>query len=207
MRKIAILDPYLESPETNAIERIRARNNDRAIFEIYAPAQNQLPKQDNHYDAFLSLGSYASALDSAPWLKNHALFIHSQLILNKPVFAICFSHQLMARFYGGTVDYINTDQSHLKGVRKIQFQDKNLDLIYTHQQRVTAISQELVNLGGSIFPFEILKHKDLPLLSFQAHPEADISFCLREQLDLNLKNLELIQKEADTLIDHFLGLK
>lgn len=210
MKTWAIFDPYIVTPSTSAIEKLQARHAGKITFETFAVAYEQWPHEVDKYDGFISLGSRAHVYENAPWMLPLAQLLDQQLQQNKPVLAICFTHQLMAHYWGGEVDYVYEDQRKLKEVRTVKLLGEvppfkeDMQLVYVHQQRVVSISQNLENLGGSLFDYEVLRHRHLPYLSFQAHPEASTEFCIS---DAELKDVELMtiaQAHGSAVIDHFL---
>lgn len=210
MKNWAILDPYIDTPSVETIAKLSARLQGQIHFTTYSPAIGKLPSLDNHFDGFISLGSNAYVTDSDPWIKKLAKFLEHQLNAHKKVLGICFTHQLMAQHFGGKVDFIYPDQRGLKGIRKIlltqelgEFKD-SIDLVYTQHQRVFEIPNALESLGASMFEFEILRHKKLNYLSFQAHPEAGDDFCRIDALMTDADEIKRAQHYGDRVIDSFI---
>ena len=208
MKKWAILDPYLENPSA-CMRRLIERHRGAIHFDTFVPSRGELPLA-NAYDGFIGLGSHAYVTDQEDWIKSYALFLETVLKQGKKVFGICFTHQLMAMHFGGRVDFIYPDQRGLKGLRKIGlsqdlFHFKNsIELVYTQHQRVFEIPAELESLGQSLFDFEILRHRNYPLLTFQAHPEASEDFCRNDALMNSAKEIQRAQHYGDAVIDSFL---
>ncbi len=209
MKKWAVLDPYIVNPSTASIERLQSRHKD-IQFDTFAVANEQWPQNPAHYAGYISLGSRAHITEPVPWMKKLATLLDQQLNQNKPVLGICFTHQLMVDYWGGQVAYAYPDQRSLKGVRTLQLRGEvppfkeHMQLAYTHQQRVVSISQNLENLGGSLFDYEVLRHRELPYLSFQAHPEASTEFCHSEVELTDVELIRIAQAHGDAVIDHFI---
>lgn len=208
MKKWAILDPYLENPSV-CMDRLIKRHAGVIKFETFVPSRGDLPKADD-FDGYIGLGSHAYVTDSDDWIKLYANFLENVLKRGKKVFGICFTHQLMAMHFGGRVDFIYPDQRGLKGLRKVELKrelfgfKESIELVYTQHQRVFYIPEELESLGQSLFEYEILKHRNYPLLTFQAHPEASDFFCRNDALMNSTKEIQRAQHYGDALIDSFL---
>lgn len=134
---------------------------------------------------YVILGSASNLDQNLPWHRPLAEFIDHQLKLNKPTLGICFGHQLMANYYGCEVGYLTSDKEYFKEIREIVFQknfsqfkkDQKITLAYAHEQAVTKLSHNFEIVAHSErSSFECIRHRNLPLISTQAHPEASESF-------------------------------
>lgn len=135
--------------------------------------------------AYVILGSASNVDQELSWHTPLAEFINKELLRNIPTLGICFGHQLMADYYGCQVGFLTNDRTYFKEKRKITFTKKlssydpghSTELVYAHEQAVLEISNAFEIIAESDrSPFECLKHKDLPLLTTQSHPEASEKF-------------------------------
>ena len=212
MKNWAILDPYTENPSDHCIQRLIERHQGTINFTNFVPSRGELPASENNFEGFVSLGSVAFATDHDTWILKLGEFLKSQLLLGKKVFGICFSHQLVAKQFGGVVDFNFEDHRSLKGEREITLagdvlpfkKDEKIRLVYGQQQRVTAITEDFLNLGNSIYDYEILKHKSLKFLGTQAHPEASFELCDRDFDTHEVAVVKRVQSYGDKIIDHFI---
>ena len=116
----------------------------------------------------------------------------------------------MAASFGCKVDLISKDHKIIKEVRKITFTPHadikflSNEYAYSHAQIVKEISSEFDVIGFSNkFQFECIKHKTLPYIGIQAHPEASKSFLLKDCL-VPQNSISKIQANGHHLINHFI---
>lgn len=137
-------------------------------------------------DGYIVFGSYSNVCDRLTWHDELASFLDQKLRERIPVFGICFAHQLMASFYGGSVERMSEK---LSGSREIQItsdhkgykEGEKFEYCVTHQYEVATISPEMSVLAtSSQCKYEGLFHNSLPLVTFQGHPEASEYFIAKE---------------------------
>ena len=69
-------------------------------FTIY-DVQKQTPEA-MECDAYLITGSRHSVYDDLPWIQDLVEFLREALLSDKKILGICFGHQLMAHYFGGS---------------------------------------------------------------------------------------------------------
>lgn len=72
-------------------------------FDIYYVAENQWPADIAPFDAIVASGSAASVHDDLDWIRQLTDLLDSASHQRKKIIGTCFSHQLIARLYGGEV--------------------------------------------------------------------------------------------------------
>ncbi len=75
-----------------------------AEFSIYYVAEGNYPTSINEYDGIVSSGSAASVHDDDEWISRLADSLMQASSLGKKIIGTCFSHQLIAKLHGGTVE-------------------------------------------------------------------------------------------------------
>ena len=63
--------------------------------------QDDFPRDLSRFDRIILSGSYTSCLDEAPWIAHEDELIRRALDESKPLLAICYGHQALARVLGG----------------------------------------------------------------------------------------------------------
>ena len=133
-------------------------------------------------------GSAASVNDRAPWQEALETWIRPYLMRGVPTLGICYGHQMLAYMFGGRVDYAFADRKTLVGFRSIEISaatQKNstpwiprTGLVATsHNETVTVVPPVMdVIATSSEISTDGLRHRDLPIFSFQSHPEATRAF-------------------------------
>lgn len=137
------------------------------------------------------MGSASSVNDSLPWQQRMNEWLRGCFEQRIPVFGICYGHQLIAHLFGGKVDYHSPDRSKNLGFRKVILAPNPLwgneklegSLFVSHCEMVVECPSELIVTASSPqVPVEGLMHGQLPIWSFQPHPEAGPHFAVRRNL-------------------------
>jgi len=93
-----------------------------------------------------------------------------------PVFGICFSHQMLAQHFGGSL--ARWDYEH-EGIVDVVFRDEGpfagigkAPVVLTHSDRVTALGPDCIDLAhGGFGGIQAMRHRTLPMWTMQGHPE------------------------------------
>jgi GMP synthase (glutamine-hydrolysing) len=162
----------------------------------YAPALfgfSSMPDPANEELAgVILLGSVASVHDGHAWQKTLEAWCSKVISRDVPLLGICYGHQMIAHMFGGRVVYARDDRQKLRGTRSMRVNSDSLhlvnnemSLIVTHNEIVTAVPHEFEVMASSKeVEIEGLHHKNKPLFTMQAHPEATLDFVRsREMLD------------------------
>lgn len=183
---IAFIDCFIETPVHHCFNQFVQDTQIAATYHMVSHyGLDSLEMVAEKTKAYIILGSASNVDHQLSWHKPLANFVDKKLSEGIPVLGICFGHQLMADFYGCKVDYLCANKTHFKEIREIKFQkdfsryrhQEVIKLAYAHEQAVIELNDQFEVLAGSErSPFEVIKHKSLPYISTQAHPEASFKF-------------------------------
>lgn len=130
------------------------------------------------FDAYLITGSPRGVYDDDDWIASLHDLIRAIFRAGKPLMGICFGHQIIANALGGKAE--KSSRGWGVGIRSVGvtgssplFPDdcQNLDLLYMHQDQVTALPDGATVLMGDEFcPIAAYNIGD-QVLCFQGHPE------------------------------------
>ncbi len=208
MKKIAVIDPFMVNPALSCFNRLV--DHLPARLHYHHPQKNLSTLETYPADAYIVLGSASHVYHELPWHGPLGDFILKVLHENKPVLGICFGHQLMCHRFGGKVEYYISEDVKLTGTRAVTLtQDvfglkagTALTLPIKHKQVVKSVPDELEEIGRGL-PFDIVRHKTLPFLGTQPHPEASVEFCATESSTLTLGEVQKAQSDGLQLITAF----
>lgn len=198
--KLLIIDPFVKQPVNNCFNRLCDLFN--AKLYLYQPAffpfdLYTIPQ----VDAYIVLGSASHVHEKLNWHQSLSHFLHLELQNNKPVLGLCFGHQLIANYYGCSVDFLHQNQDKIIGSRLIEWGENTYELGVTHRQSVLTLSNEIISLSSKTeFGHDIIKHKTFPFLGCQAHPEASNQFLQSDCQIVDYKKREKIIDESSKFL-------
>ncbi|WP_298846441.1 type 1 glutamine amidotransferase [uncultured Ruegeria sp.] len=151
-----------------------------------------LPRLED-FDGVVVGGSEFGVYDDTDWMQPLRGFLERCREHSKPVFGICFGHQIMADVYGGKAETAKV--GNVVGARGFDYGGASVDAYVWHQDQVTRIPP-LAQVTGSAdhCPVGALDY-DFPARSVQFHPEYRASH-LRE-LFVRGRDVFLAAQEAD----------
>ncbi len=95
-----------------------------------------------------------------------------------PVVGICFGHQLVGQAFGAPVQKsakgwgVGVHRYTLTEVGKALFGEEEVSCAVSHQDQIQELPPGFEIVGGSAFcPRGMLRHRELPVMTFQMHPE------------------------------------
>ena len=138
------------------------------IFDI-AAGMDQVPSMRN-FDALIVSGSERSVYDDISWHDGISRALHESREMGKPIFGICFGHQIMASTFGGEVRRSNGDA--FIGIKKfVQTDGHTFNRFVWHHDQVTRPPNCATVVASSDYcPFATLEY-NFPAFSVQYHPE------------------------------------
>ncbi len=208
MKKIAVIDPFVVKPSLSCFNRLVQELP--AKLHYHHPQENLSTLEQYPADAYIVLGSSSHVSQELPWHAPLSDFLLRMLREHKPVLGICFGHQLMCHRLGGKVDYYISEDVKLTGVRAVTIKQDVfglkagtvLSLPIRHKQVVKQLPPELEEIGEGL-PYDIIRHRTLPFLGTQPHPEASAEFCTNEPAVLTPAQVETAQRDGMNLIKAF----
>lgn len=161
------------------IETMLRRIDGDVQFQRWACHRRQLPNSIDAADAWITTGSKRSACDNDQWIHELAAFIRELSQARRPLVGICFGHQLIAQALGGHVE--RSDRGWGVGAYTTQIRQqkpwmvpehgRELHLLASHQDQVTALPPQGTVLAGNDFcPMYMMQIGD-SCLGIQGHPE------------------------------------
>lgn len=124
------------------------------------------------FDGYLLTGSRHSCYEHSPWMLRQITFLRRLRSLRKPVFGICFGHQIMADAYGGRTTRAEAGWG--VGAQAYHYAAQGLEdapTLVFHQDQVSSLPPEARVVGGSAHcPHGVLEYA-FPARSVQFHPE------------------------------------
>ena len=151
---------------------------DLTIAEVDARLELPGSKLQQETDVYLITGSRHSVYDDIPWIGQLAEFLEQALAQGKKIIGICFGHQLMAHFFGGSVT--SADAGWGVGVHRgkviksapwMHTPSDQLALLCSHKDQVQALpagaetflTSEFCPIGGFTMGDQVI--------TVQGHPE------------------------------------
>ena len=204
--RIAILDLCVWLPEYQGdqikfgalLANWAAQGLPEAAFTILHISEGDpLPDPDSH-DGYIISGSEKGVYDDAPWMQPLRDWLMQVRTAGKPMFGVCFGHQIMADVFGGKAEKVGPAEI---GVRTFDIGGQQVDGHVWHQDQVTRVPPGAQVIGSADYcPVAALTY-DFPAMSVQFHPEypADyVATFLRRS-----RGTVLSEDEADTAIAQF----
>ncbi|RJG10996.1 type 1 glutamine amidotransferase [Pseudomonas cavernicola] len=155
------------------IERWLAPFLPEARFTYISPVKGEPLPRPEEFDGYILSGSRYSAYEKTAWMLNLSAFLQNLRDIRRPVFGICFGHQIMADAYGG----LTTKAVKGWGVGA-QFYEYVADAVpksaasfIFHQDQVTEMPPEASRVGGSSHCPNGVFIYNFPAISVQYHPE------------------------------------
>lgn len=121
------------------------------------------------FDGFALTGSEKGVYDETAWMAPLKAFLRAARGARRPIFGICFGHQIMAEAFGGGAKLI--DAGYAAGARSYQGPKGAFTAHAMHQDQVTTKPPGATVIAHAPYcPIAALAY-DFPALSVQFHPE------------------------------------
>ena len=165
-------------------------------FDI-AEGVDLVPSMDN-FDALIVGGSERSVYDGVDWLPEVSRALNECREMEKPIFGICFGHQVMALTFGGEVS--RSSPTDCVGVRTfVRKENQKFNRFVWHHDQVTRPPSSANVVASSDYcPYASLEY-EFPALSVQYHPEFEKEYF--KQLLLLSKNIFLSPEETQSALN------
>jgi len=152
-------------------------------FENFSVMEDEFPAGVEECDGYVITGSRFSAMDETPWMLRLESFLRDAMAKDRPVFGICFGHQILAKALGGEVKQAKQGwQLGLQSyqlVKRPEWMEESPDTLRMnaiHQDQVVSLPEgaEIIASAPQC-PIAGLVYGD-KAASFQAHPEFTLDF-------------------------------
>jgi len=197
--RLAVLDlcvwlPQYQSGQPkfgNLLADWAGRDLPEAAFTVIDVVEGDpLPPVDA-FDGYILSGSDKGVYDDTPWMTPLRDFLVAAKAAGKPMFGVCFGHQIMADVFGGKAEKIGPPEI---GVRAFDIDGGRVTGQVWHQDQVTKIPPGAQVIGSADYcPVAALSY-DFPAMSVQFHPEYPpdyVSTFLRRSGDAVLSRQEV----------------
>ena len=177
--KIAVLD-LSKHPEplmsdlpraSSCIVNWLSHSFEEADFKVYDLAEfnDAVPKLST-FDGLILSGSELGVYNFALWMPSVQNLLLETKQAGKPIFGICFGHQIMAEVFGGKVE--KADCGNVLGVRDYTDNNGHIFKAYAwHQDQVTRVPPEASVISTALYcPIAGLRY-NFNAFSVQYHPE------------------------------------
>lgn len=191
---IVIIDPGLNIPEVECFNLIALQSSLPCTYHMPAmQGMQSLHGEDlSTAKAIVLLGSASSVNDRLPWQVTLETWLRPILDKGIPTLGLCYGHQMLAHMYGGKVGFLHKDQAKDVGFRQVHLSDAAPDspwpttkgmIAVSHRETVTEIPPAMSVFASSPeVPSDGLRHRHLPIFSFQSHPEATLEFLRNHEI-------------------------
>ena len=174
--RIAVLDLCVFLPEYQSgqdkfgvlLARWAARGLPQAAFSVIDVVSGAPLPDPQAFDGYILSGSDKGVYDDTPWMQPLRAFLIAARDAGKPLFGVCFGHQIMADVFGGKAEKVS--DPHV-GVRAFEIEGETQLGHVWHQDQVTEVPPGAQVIGRADYcPVAALSY-DFPAMSVQFHPE------------------------------------
>lgn len=152
-------------------------------FKNFAVLEDEFPQSVEECDGYVITGSRFSVTDETPWMLRLEQFIRDAMAKDRPIFGICFGHQILAKALGADVK--QAEQGWQLGLQSYQVTKKpdwmadapetfRLNAIHQDQVQTVPEGAEVIATAPQC-PLAGLVYGN-KAASLQAHPEFNLDF-------------------------------
>jgi GMP synthase (glutamine-hydrolysing) len=187
-----IIDPALRTPELECLNSITLSAPLPVTYHLPAMfGLNSLREETlDTVRGIIILGSASTVNDRAAWQIDLEVWLKPVLERRIPTLGLCYGHQMLAHLFGGRIEYMFADLTKHKGFRVVSvdatgpWKKSQGSLVVSHNEHVTVVPSSMkVIAKSSAVAVDGLAHKELPVYSFQAHPEATRAFLKNQGIE------------------------
>ncbi len=191
MMRIGILETGRPAPSLGAeygsypdmVATLLAAGDGQLEFARFAVLEDELPASVEDCDGYVVTGSRFAVMEESPWMLRLESFLRQAMAAERPIFGICFGHQILAKAMGGVVK--KAGQGWQLGLKRYHlakhpaWMDPAPDSIVLnafHQDQVQEIPEGAEIIATALAcPVAGLAYGD-KAFSLQAHPEFSVEF-------------------------------
>lgn len=145
-----------------------ARGLPEAAVSVINVVEGEALPDVGSFDGYIISGSDKGVYDDTPWIASLRIFLNEARSAEKPMFGICFGHQIMADVFGGKAEKVGDAEV---GVRAFEAGGQTIKGHVWHQDQVTQRPPGAQVIARSDYcPIAGLAY-DFPAMSVQFHPE------------------------------------
>lgn len=159
------------------------KDGDGLFFERFHVQEDEFPESALSCDGWVITGSRHSVTEETPWMLRLEELLRDAVDAKRPIFGICFGHQILAKALGA--DVRKAPNGWQLGLQSYQVTDRpdwmadapdTLRINAIHEDQVLSLPEGARLLATSTAcPFAGLAYGDVAA-SFQAHPEFTLPF-------------------------------
>ena len=164
-------------------------NAEHFRFTTFAVVDDIFPNHLDDYDGYLISGSAYGVYDDAPFISRLIYLIQKIHQNKKPLFGVCFGHQIIAHALGGQAQkwdngwVLGTIEVTLSNLPDwveerdwIDARDNKINLIHVHQDQVTKLPRGAKLIGTASHCKNAAFMIDDTVFALQGHPEFDVPY-------------------------------
>ncbi len=202
---LAIIDCAIKTQSHNCFNRLSQHFNIPMTYHIPSMTDcHSIKTLKTEPNLYIIFGSASNVSDNLDWQIELGQLMKQKLEIGVPVLGICFGHQLMGSIFGADIDFVIDSETIFEGTREVEIihpfcsfkRGEKLNLIISHYQEIKTLPNDFTHLATSKdCKYDIISHKEYPLISLQGHPEASQFFCdttLKEKFPQETINKGLI---------------
>lgn len=192
MEQILVIDPAMKTAETECYNAISLASSLKTTYHLPAMygLQSLAAIDISSVRGIIILGSASSVNERLSWQVDLEEWLIPHIKQRIPTLGICYGHQMLAYMFGGKVGYVFPDQKKYVGMRAVDFAGlpwlpaQRGEVVVSHNEMVQEIPHACNVVASSAeCATDGLAHKELPVWSFQSHPEATREFLINHNMD------------------------
>ena len=207
---LMVIDPAVHTAELDCFNRMASAAPVPLTYHLpalYGMASVRLDEPGTL--GIVILGSASSVHDRLPWQLELADWVRAAMQRRIPILGICFGHQLIAQMLGARVEYLYEDHRKLQGFQTVTIAplwgagEQTGPLYASHREIVTTCPTDMDEIAARPnLPLDGLAHRELPVWTFQTHPEATSAFLAARNMTDDASKFTL----GHSLVDAFVRL-